>query len=120
MSPCSGSSLRARRAYWEEKIHNIHQTKNRDAHFRLMIAVTCEHETASNDVMDEHLPIIFSSLFNVDHNNLLNVEGELYEVVPLVQTSHLSVGPAGPQFTGVKPVIRVIHEELLTISSGLR
>lgn len=61
-----------------------------------MIAVTREHEYASDDVVGKHLPMIFPPFFNVHDEELLHIKGELGKVVPFEQAVHFSVRPAGP------------------------
>lgn len=87
-----------------------------------MVAVTGEHEDAGDDVMGKHLPVVFPPFFNVDNEHLLNVEGELDEVVPFEQAVHLSVRPAGPEFAGGEPVIGTVHEILRAVNftQGIR
>ena len=47
-------------------------------------------------MMSEHLRIVFSSLFDVDHDHLLQPEGKLDKVIPFEYSVHLSSRPVGP------------------------
>ncbi len=55
----------------------------------------------------EHLPVVFSPLFDVDDHDLLKPEGVLDENVPFPNPSDLSIGPIGPEILEIEPVVRV-------------
>ena len=55
----------------EDDIHQIHQAQYDSANLALVVTVRTENKAASDDVMREHLRIVFPALFNVDHHNLL-------------------------------------------------
>ncbi len=61
-----------------------------------MVAVRGEDEGAGDDVVREHLPVVFAALFNVDYDDLLQVECEFYEIVPFSETIHFAGGPFTP------------------------
>lgn len=77
-----------------------------------MIAVACEHENASDDMVCKHLPMIFPPFLNVHHDDLLHPESKLYEVIPLEESTHFPVGPVGPELAQIKPMIRMVHDIL--------
>lgn len=55
----------------QDQINSIHKTQNGVANFCLVIAVAEQHQSAGDDVMGEHLPVVLSLLLNVDNHNLL-------------------------------------------------
>ena len=63
-------------------------------------------------MMCEHLPMIFSSLLNVDDKDLLQPKRELDQVIPLEQPIHFSVGPVSPHVPQLEPVLGIVHEIL--------
>lgn len=74
-----------------------------------MVSVACEHENAGDDMVGEHLPVILPPLLDVDNNDLLYPEGELYQVIPFEQAIHFTIGPISPQLACVKPVFGAVH-----------
>ena len=48
-------------------------------------------------MMCEHLGVVFSALFDVDDDDLLEPKGELNEVVPFCETGHFAGGEVGPE-----------------------
>ena len=74
--------------YWQEKIHDVHDDQDNSSDFGLVVAVAAKYKCRRDDVMREHLPVIFPPLFNVDNDDLLKPECELSQVVPFVQTGH--------------------------------
>ena len=77
-----------------------------------MIAVAGKHENASDDMMRDHLPMVFPSFLDVDHDNLLHPKSKLYEVIPFEQAAHFPVRPIGPELAQIKPVVRIVHDIL--------
>ena len=77
-----------------------------------MIAIAPKHQRAGDDVVREHLHMVFSSFFDVDHQDLLKPEGELYEIVPLEQAIHFSIWPTLPQIGKVQPIVGIVHDKL--------
>ena len=67
----------------EYEINYVHETEDHVSGFRPVVAVAGEHQDAGNDVMGEHLRMVFSSFFDIDHKDLLQPKRELHEVVPL-------------------------------------
>ena len=70
-------------ANWEEKIYHIHQAEKHIGNFRLVITVTGKYQHCCDNVVGEHLPMVFPSLFDVNHQDLLQPKGILHENVPL-------------------------------------
>ena len=68
--------------YWEEKVYNVHQAQDHVGNFRLMVAVAGEDQKRRDDVVGEHLPVVLSSLLNIDNHNLLQPKCVLDENVP--------------------------------------
>lgn len=63
-------------------------------------------------MMGEHLVIVFPSLLDIDHYDLLKPERKLDKIVPFEQPIKLSIGPANPQLPEVAPVARIVHQVL--------
>ena len=61
-----------------------------------MVAVAGKHESAGDDMMCEHLPMILASFFDIDNKDLLQPECKLGEVVPFEQTIHFPIRPVCP------------------------
>jgi len=62
-----------------------------------MVPVTRENKSGGNDMMCEHLCVVFPSLLNVDHDHLLQPKCELHQVVPLEKPTQLPSRPMSPQ-----------------------
>lgn len=63
-------------------------------------------------MVGEHLCVVFPALLDVDNEDLLDPESQLYEVVPFERSGHLSRRPSCPDFGIVEPVNGVIPEVL--------
>jgi hypothetical protein len=85
-----------------------------------VISVASEKKDARDDMVCEHLPMIFSSLFDIDNHNLLEPKGELREYIPFQETLYLSIWPIGPDSFDVEPVIGIIHNVLLSSQRSRR
>jgi hypothetical protein len=85
-----------------------------------MISVASEKKDARDDMVCEHLPMIFSPLFDIDNHNLLEPKGELREYIPFQETIYLSIWPIGPDSFDVEPVIGFIHNVLLSSQRSRR
>lgn len=55
-----------------------------------MICVAREHEGASNNVMREHLIVVFSSFLDIEDKDLLQPECELGQIVPFERASEFA------------------------------
>ena len=75
-------------SYRQEQIDHIHNNKNDISGRSLVASVAEKDERRSDDVVSEHLPVIFSAFLDVDNKDLLQPESELSEIVPLVDSSH--------------------------------
>lgn len=96
-------------SYRKQDVHNIHQTQNGVSNFGLMITVASEDQDAGNNMMREHLGIVFPALFDVDYQDLLQIKCKLHEVIPLGETAHFPIRPIGPHLTQVEPVLGIVH-----------
>lgn len=67
-------------------------------------------------MVHEHLHVVFALLFNVDHQNLLDIESPLQQVVQLERAIDLPERPAFPDTVQIKPEFRVVHDVLLFVS----
>jgi hypothetical protein len=63
--------------YWKDEIHDIHDAQNQVSYFSLVVSVAREDQKGCHKVMREHLPIVLSSLLNIDDEDLLQPEGVL-------------------------------------------
>lgn len=77
-----------------------------------MICVAREHEGTSNDVMREHLIIVFPFFLDIEDKDLLQPKCELSEVVPFERPAEFAQRPVGPHLGEIQPVRTVIHEVL--------
>ena len=100
------------KAYSKKYINYLHEIEYDISDLCLVVAVTHEHENAGDDVVAQHLPVVFSPLLDVDDEDLLDPETELYEVVPFHGCVDFSVWPAGPHLLHVEPVLMSIHDIL--------
>jgi hypothetical protein len=76
----------------------------------VVVSVGKTHERSGEDVVGEHLRIVFALLLNVDYEDLLDPEAPLNEVVPLEQAVGFAKGPAFPDAMEVEPEVRVVHD----------
>lgn len=60
----------------------------------------------------EHLPMVLTSVLDVDDVNLLQPESELSQIVPLHRGCHVAGWKVGPELAEIKPVFRVIPKVL--------
>lgn len=63
-------------------------------------------------MVHEHLQVVFALLFDVDDEDLLEVESPLDEVVELEQAIDFPVGPALPDAVDIEPEVRVVGDVL--------
>jgi hypothetical protein len=49
----------------------------------MVVSVAREYQNGGDDVVGEHLPMIFPPFFNVDNHNLLEPESVLNKYIPL-------------------------------------
>lgn len=103
--------------YRKNQVYSIHHAENQVCYFGLMVAITGENQASGDNVMREHLPMIFPPLLNVDDHDLLEPKGVLSENVPFLQPAHLSIGPIGPEILEVKQVVRVNQNILLLLET---
>ena len=77
-----------------------------------MVSVAREDQKCSDNVVREHLPMVFSSLLDVDNEYLLQPEGVLDQNVPFPYARDLSIGPVRPKILEIEQVVRVDHNVL--------
>lgn len=68
-------------------------------------------------MVSEHLPMVLTTLFNMDNNELLQPECPLDQQVALHETTELAVGPAGPELRHIQPVRRIVVDVLFSMSA---
>ena len=78
----------------------------------MVIPIARKYEKTGDDVMGEHLVVVFPPLLNIDYYNLLKPECKLHKIIPFKQAIELSVGPVNPEFTEVEPVALIVHQVL--------
>lgn len=64
-----------------------------------MVAITREKEYTCDDVVREHLPVIFPTLLYVYDQYLLKPECVLYKYVPLRRRCYVSSWPIRPEIS---------------------
>jgi len=77
-----------------------------------VVSVAREDQKCSDNVVREHLPMVFSPLLDVDNEYLLQPEGVLDQNVPFPYARDLSIGPICPQILEIEHVVRVDHNVL--------
>lgn len=95
-------------AYREYDVDKIHKAKDDMAGLDQINAVARENEGTGEDVVREHLHIVFPSLLDIYDDDLLQPECKLYEVVPFEKAIHLLSRPVRPYFAEVEEIWRVI------------
>lgn len=108
--------LKAMLTYWQQKVDDIHDNQNHIADVRPAVGICDVHQKDSNYMMGEHLRIVFTSLLQIDGQELLQAEGKLDKVVPFELPSDLARRPGRPQLFEVEPIRRV-HEKILRMRS---
>ena len=78
----------------------------------MVVAVGEEKQGDGEDVVGEHLSIVFPLLLDVHDQDLSNPEGPLREVVELGQTGNLAEWPAFPHAVQVEEIVRVPDDVL--------
>ena len=84
-------------SYRKNQIAKVHLDQHQVDILREVIAIGCRHEQTGNNVVGKHLPMVLSSIFHVDDDNLLEPESPLTENVEFRQAVNFSLRPAGPQ-----------------------
>jgi hypothetical protein len=83
----------------------------------VVVCVAGEEQTAGDEVMGEHLPVVLTTLLNVEDNNLLDPEGLLREDVGLHEARDFLVWPMGLHLLEVEEVGRLaVHVLSGTVS----
>lgn len=77
-----------------------------------MVSVAREDQKRSDNVVREHLPMVFSPLLDVDNEYLLQPESVLDQNVPFSYPRDLSIGPVRPKILEIEQVVRVDHNVL--------
>jgi hypothetical protein len=98
--------------YRKNNVDQIHDAENHDADTGVIISVGEEKKGAGKNVMCEHFPIVFTFLLDIDHDDLLQPETPLGEVVELGKTSNLPVRPPLPHAVDVEPELGMVHDVL--------
>jgi hypothetical protein len=88
--------------YWENEIYDIHDAQNQIGYLSLVVSIAREDEKGSDNVVREHLPMILSPLFDIDHEYLLQPEGVLNQNVPFAHPGNFSIRPIGPEILKVE------------------
>lgn len=78
----------------------------------MVVTIGSDNQRDGDEVVGQHLPVVFATLLNVDHKDLLEPEAELREDVELVQGTELTIWPEGPEVPEVQPRGRVVVEIL--------
>ena len=81
----------------EDNVDDVHKAEDEVADAGLVVAVGKDEEEAGDDMMGEHLPVVFAAFFDVDDDDLLEPEGELDEVVVFEERGEEADGEVGPE-----------------------
>jgi hypothetical protein len=101
-----------RNTHGQYYIDQVHGAQNDNANTGVVVAVGKKEQGNGEDVVGEHLGVVFPLLLDIDHQNLGNPEGPLRKVVELGQTGDLAEWPAFPHAVQVEEVFRVPHDVL--------
>ena len=102
----------------QDDVHGLHQAEDDMSNFGEMMPVARQDQEARNDVVREHLVVVFAALLDVDHNDLLQPERKLDEVVAFHDALQLPVGPGRPHLAEVEPVVGMVEYVLRCWSAG--
>jgi hypothetical protein len=80
-----------------------------------VVSVTREDQKGCDNVVCEHLPMVLSSLLDVDNEYLLQPESVLDQYVPFPYPRNLSVGPIRPEILEIEQVVRVDQNVLSSL-----
>lgn len=69
--------------YRQQKVHDIHQTQHHIGDIVEAVNVSRTEKGAGNEMVGQHLVVVFASFLDVDHENLLHPEGQLHQDIPL-------------------------------------
>lgn len=96
----------------KEEVDNIHDDQYQVSNSCLVVVVRGGYQANGHKVMAQHLPVVFSSLFDIDDNHLLNPESPLPEHVCLHEETHFALWPVGPELLHVE-IVRRGHINIL-------
>lgn len=87
---------RSQSAYRQDDVDKVHDGQNDDSDAHVEVPVGQAHQRRGEDVVGEHLCVVFALLLDVDDKKLLDPEAPLNEVVPLEKAISLTERPAFP------------------------
>jgi hypothetical protein len=61
-----GTHVYSLETYGEEYIHDVHQHEDQHPNWSEVVAVRRSHERNGDEMMSEHLPVVFATLFDVN------------------------------------------------------
>jgi hypothetical protein len=108
--------LRTGRAYREDDVDKVHDAQDDGSDAHVVVSIGEEEERGREEVVGEHLRIVFALLLNVDDQDLLDPEAPLHQVIPLEDAVDLAEGPAFPNAVQVQPEVGVVHDVLETLA----
>lgn len=88
----------------------VHDELENVTNSSIVKVIGTNHQKTSNDVMCKHLVVIFTSVFNMNHVDLLKPTTQLDQIVVLHCQRQLVVRPSLPQIGSGKEVVRVVVE----------
>lgn len=69
----------------------------------MVVPVGADNQSNGDEVVSEHLPVVFATFLNVDHKDLLKPEAQLSEGIELMQRAKLAVRPIDPEILQNQP-----------------
>ena len=81
----------------KEDVAKVHEEVNDGTDASKVRSVTRYYEAYAEDVVCEHLPVIFSTLLRVDHVDLVKPPSELSEVIEFCEAGEEGDGVSAPQ-----------------------
>jgi hypothetical protein len=69
--------------YRQQEINYVHETEDNIGNICVTVHVGNRNRDTGDDMVGEHLVMIFAAFFEMDNEDLLEPKGQLHEVVPL-------------------------------------
>lgn len=112
MSDCACVLSSGTATYRQQEIDNVHQTQHHVGDVVEAVDIRGTQQRARDQVVRQHLVVVFPPLLDVDNEDLLNPERQLHEQIPLHLGCHLPRRPVRPDRLEAVPVVGVGPEVL--------
>jgi hypothetical protein len=80
---CLGEEKKEKKTYRKKQVHHIHNHQDKHADSGVVVAVARGNQRRRDEMVAEHLPVVLSTVLNVDDHNLLQPKRPLGKHVPL-------------------------------------